>query len=226
MGAARRFGSASLQVLLSFASLVFFISLILPVFVLFFLVFYLWRLLLMAYVHFSGDYIRIMDGKNPVLAIDDLHGKPLCTIVGMGAFDGRLDFPSASAYVSNIVNAKAPTGILLNPEFQQFYEEWLGFIWWKWEVDFRLTDHVKLWDSSELTNGIAEEKDVMKIIHLLEGLPFQKGKSPWEVIILRNVNLGGVTDEKNPKTAIIFRYFLTSNIRFLKNSLKNFVNVL
>lgn len=197
----------SLRLFLSILSLIFFLLLILPIFLVLFLLCYAWRLLLIRCIGFVSPrrFVRIMDGKNPVMAIDDLYSKPLSTIVGMGAFDGDLNFERASSFVSNVVNAKDASGKLVNPEFHQYYEEWGGFMWWKEEINFCLNEHLKLWDTSQFTNGVAEEKDVIKIIGHLERIPFPKEKSPWEVIVLPNVNLRRVQDEDKNKTLLIFR---------------------
>jgi len=36
---------------------------------------------------FKREFVSIMKGRSPVLAVDDIYGHPLNTIVGMGAFD-------------------------------------------------------------------------------------------------------------------------------------------
>lgn len=72
------------EIFLSVISFVFFIAVLLPGVALIFIPAYIWRLALIAYVKLCRpDFVKIMGGKSPVLAIDDVHGRPLCTIVGM-----------------------------------------------------------------------------------------------------------------------------------------------
>jgi hypothetical protein len=194
-----------LEAVLSLISLLIFLTTILPVFSILFCTVYLWRCSLIGYVRiFRKNYARIMGGKNPVLAIDNIHTRPLNTIVGMGAFDGRLDLESASTFVQNIMDARESRGgKLLYPEMHQYYEEWNGFIWWKWVKDFSIHKHVTLWVPKR--DDEVSEADLIQIIGLLEARPFRKKASPWEVVIVRNLRLNGVADEGSLKTAVVFR---------------------
>jgi len=169
-----------------------------------YLIFYCWRCILIVYVKlFRKNYARIMGGKNPVVAIDKMYTRPLCTIVGMGAFDGKLDFETSVTFVENVIEAKdCRTGELLYPEAHQYYEEWNGFIWWKWVKDFTVSNHVTLWNQNE--DEVSDE-EFIQIIGQLEAKPFARKMSPWEVVVVRNLRLERVTDENHLKTAVIFR---------------------
>ena len=194
-----------LEVVLSIVSLLLFVTILLPLFLVLFVVCFVWRYILIVYVKlFRKSYAHIMGGKNPVLAIDTIHTRPLCTIVGMGAFDGKLDFERSLTFVQNIVSARdSKTGELLYPELQQYYEDWNGFIWWKWVKEFSINNHVTLWVPPR--EGEVSEEDFIQILGILEAKPFQKKTSPWEAVIVRNLRLRRVADENDTKTAIVFR---------------------
>jgi len=193
-----------LELILSLVSLVLFVLVLLPAVSVVFVPVYIFRLLLIGYVKvFRKDFVKIMDGNNPVLAIDDIHGRPLCTIVGMGAFDTS-DVESCKEFAKNSVYAVDPkTHKLFHPESQQYYEEWNGFMWWKWEPDFNVSDHISIWEDSK--TKVINEDEMIKIVGILEAMPFPKHKSPWEVVLIGNVMLQGVQNPDKPKTIVMFR---------------------
>jgi len=196
-----------LEGILSALSLFLFIGIIFPAILLALIPVQLYRWSLMLYVKmFKKDIVRIMKGKNPVLAIDDIHTRPLCTIVGYGAFEGA-NAEHMIQIARNCVDDTNPvTGELLHPETHQYYEEWMGYMWWKWEKNFKTENHVIIWEDGREATKPVLEKDFMKIIAILEAKPFTKGTSPWEAIIINNVLLKNVKNPEIPKVAIIFRF--------------------
>lgn len=194
-----------LEGLLAAITLMVFLGVILPIIGLIFIPLHLHRWILMLYVKlFRKDFVRIMTGKNPVLAIDDVNSRPLCTIVGYGAFDGA-NVEHMVQVTSQCVNACDDTKQLLHPETHQYYEEWMGYMWWKWEKDWKLENHISVWDEGKNTDSPVLEKDFMNIIAILEAKSFPKGTSPWEVVLVKNVLLQNVRNSDVPKMAIIFR---------------------
>jgi hypothetical protein len=198
--------TAVLELFLSFVSLIIFILVLLPGVAVIFLPVWILRVILIGYVKvFRKDFVKIMGGNNPVLAIDDINGRPLNTIVGMGAFDTS-DVVSCKEFAKNSVYATDPkTRKLLHPESQQYYEEWCGFMWWKWESKFDIAEHISIWEESETKDKLLSEDDLISIVGILEAAPFPKMKSPWEVVLIGNVMLKGVQNPENPKTIVMFR---------------------
>lgn len=143
-------------------------------------------------------------GKNPVLAMDDIHGRPLSTIVGMGVFDGECNVNVARDYVVNVVNARDPkTNQLLHPELRHYYTEWLGFFWWRPEKNFKMDDHITIWNNGNL--DVLTENVFIKIVADLECRPFPEEKSPWDVLLIPNCLFKNVQNPERPKFVLVFR---------------------
>lgn len=195
-----------LEILLIIIGFFVFVGIILPSVAVAFVPVQLLRWTLIIYVKlFRKDIVKIMSGKNPVLAIDDVNGRPLNTIVGYGAFEGAKEEHMVKV-TSNCVEEVDPvTKQLLHPETHQYYEEWMGFLWWKWEKDWKLENHIIIWEDGQDPEKPVLEKDFMKIIAILEAKPFGKGMSPWEVVIVKNVKLDNVKNPEKSKMVIIFR---------------------
>lgn len=196
-----------LEILLTIVAFFLFVGIMLPGIALALIPIQLYRWTLIAYVKlFRRDIVRIMTGKNPVLAIDDVTGRPLNTIVGYGAFEGA-SVEHMVKITSNCVEECHPvTKQLLHPETHQYYEEWMGYLWWKWEKDWSLDKHVLVWGHGQNTDDPVMECDFMKIIAILEAKPFPPGQSPWQVVIVKNVLLKNVKNPEIPKIAIIYRF--------------------
>lgn len=212
MGDRRTICFQILEICLTVVALFVFIGVILPSIAIAFVPVQLYRWTLILYVKlFRKDFVRIMSGKNPVLAIDDIHGRPLCTIVGYGAFEGA-KAEHMIQIASNCVEEYDPaTNQPLHPETHQYYEEWMGYMWWKWEKNWQLDEHIIIWEDGRNPDKPVEEKDFMDIIAILEAKPFPKGKSPWEVVIVENVKLNNVKNPETNKCAIIYRVFIRSS---------------
>lgn len=202
----RQLCSLIIGIVLSAVSLVFFLCVLFPGVLLIFIPLSLWRFLLVGYVKlFRPDIVKIMGGKSPILASDNLHVRPLCTIVGFGAFDG-CSVEQCKVFAKNSVYASDPTtGKIHHPEARMYYEEWMGYMWWKQEENFDLSEHIVVWEESE--NKVLSEDDLINIVEILEEKPFARGKSPWECILIGNVKLNGVMNPDIPKTIVMFRVY-------------------
>lgn len=92
------------------------------------------------------------------------------------------------------LNARdSKNGQHLYPEFKQYIESWLGFMFWHQETQFIIEDHVKIHD-----DRFHSEQFLCKLMENLLNTPFKIGKSPWEFHLIRNY-------ENEANTAFVLR---------------------
>ncbi|CAG7716992.1 unnamed protein product, partial [Allacma fusca] len=107
---------------------------------------------------------------------------------------------------------KLPNGVLADPEYQQYYSKYLGFLFWKWDRNFDRNYHIRPYFDSEHTSEgklrITSENEFRQIIKTLTWAPFKAKTSPWECLLINNLQLNDpAPDEKAtfPLSVLIFR---------------------
>lgn len=66
----------------------------------------------------------------------------------------------------------------------QYFENWCGFVFRKWEKNFDIKDHSREWIKPG--NLILTQEDVYELRRKLLTEPFKSGKSAWEAVLVRN----------------------------------------
>lgn len=70
-----------------------------------------------------------------------------------------------------------------------YFESWMGFTFWKWEKDFSLENHIRMFDPSDIdpnnNSDTVTEEQLMTCMGSLATRPFPQGISPWEVLVIR-----------------------------------------
>jgi hypothetical protein len=159
---------------------------------------------------------KLLCARSALAAIDELDTSPKCTLLGVAVVEGDIDVDSLQKDVlRRVVNAKNSKGEFMYPEFQQYFSRWGGFLFWKWEKDFKIEDHVSVHEISETQK--MSEMDVINIRIQLIAKPYKKGISPWEFVVVRNYhpvnplmidydnNRKNDDDPKSPKSVLIMR---------------------
>ena len=128
-----------------------------------------------------------------------------CSVYVSFLIDIDVDLETFKKYFYDKVVARkrAETDELQNPEMQQTITNFLGYLFWKWDKNFSMENHVKLYKGPGKVEHVTEE-DLPLIMKDLAYRPFPPGQSPWDIWIWDNARLEGDPEEKR-KTLYILR---------------------
>lgn len=143
------------------------------------------------------DWVGIMSSRDAIVGLDDTTKKCECMIVASVVFRGVPDVRKIQAYFhDNVMEARNAQGEYWYEKMTHYYENWMGFAFWKKEENFCLEKHLRPFDKNIKTkvvpglNGEMEEfvteDELLRCLGEIEKLPFAKGQSPWEILILPN----------------------------------------
>ena len=70
---------------------------------------------------------------------------------------------------------------------RQFWTSFCGYLFWKWDEDFRLQNHIRPYNYTE--NGltipsVCTEEDLRRVMGPLMAKEYQKDRSPWELLVV------------------------------------------
>ncbi|CAG7691929.1 unnamed protein product [Allacma fusca] len=166
-------------------------------------------------LYWRKDLSKILTTCAHVFAVDDVESRPNVNVVITLTFKGTITVQSLlELFQERIISLKNPEGSLHYPELQQFYHQWMGFLFWKWDPNFDLQNHLRLYDYPDL-KIVPQENishgDLARINANLMRKSWAKGRSPWEFLVIPNFveeeeDLSQINDNKNPGTALIFRF--------------------
>lgn len=192
-----------------------FIILIIPFTLLFLIPCLIYRKLVSTYCKlFKPSLGKLLCARSALAAIDEIYTSPKCTLLGVAVVQGDIDILQLrDDIVRRVIKAKSPKGELLYPELQQYFSYWGGYLFWKWVKNFKIEDHVSVFEKSE-----TEEMSELDLINLRTELiskPYKKGISPWEFVVVRNyhpkfplmIDVDSNCDEKykSKKSVLIMR---------------------
>ena len=142
-------------------------------------------------IHLNHRLSKILTSGAHIFAADDVSGNPNVNVVIMLTFKGPISVEEVrDLFCQRILNLKTAKGDFFYPELQQSYHRWLGFIFWKWDKNFNLTDHIRLYDHDDLdwSNNVVDENDLLRIRPTLMKKGWKVNKSPWEFLLIPNFN--------------------------------------
>ncbi|OXA43539.1 hypothetical protein Fcan01_21460 [Folsomia candida] len=177
---------------------------------------YLFRFIVtMARKVFRRDLGNLINTRSAVIATDNASDNPKWNLCVWITLDGNLDFVQfRQTFLHDIVLETNSKGELVNPEYQQYYAKWLGFLFWKWEKAFDIREHMKYYfenlKGGSYLEKVTTNKELRQIIKGLTSEPFGHEKSPWEFLFIPNFreeddhSAPAPTTESN-KSVLIFR---------------------
>ncbi|CAL8074902.1 unnamed protein product [Orchesella dallaii] len=173
------------KVLVIIASILFTI-IIIPVFLLFMVPCYIYRFIVAQLAKVLNPGLgKLLCTRSALCAVDDLYTFPKCTLLGVAIVGGEVDAEQMrEAMMKKVIEAKDKHGHHIYPEFQQYFSQWLGFLFWKWEKDFRMDEHITYYEPS--LNKQVDDKELVQLRHDLVKKPYVNGKSPWEIVLVKN----------------------------------------
>jgi hypothetical protein len=96
-----------------------------------------------------------------------------------------------ATFKARIVDAKDAEGKLTKPEFRQYVTKRLGFLFWKWDPEFDIRNHIRIYDgklSTQFQNGIlpVNKDTVAEACDDLMYKPYVPKRSPWEILLIHD----------------------------------------
>jgi hypothetical protein len=139
------------------------------------------------------------------MAVDDWTRAPRCNLVVTVTFEGVLSMEPFYAEINQkVITKKDENGRLLHPEMQQYFESWCGFLFWKWDTNFRIQNHMKFHDDKDLDREVSTQ-ELTSIENYLIYKAFEPKRSPWEVLIIPIYRPDHDPNPMARKSVLIFR---------------------
>ena len=149
---------------------------------------------------FHPDLSHIFAGGELLYAIESIYTRPKVSTVVHSIFDGQIQLDYVrQQFEHRILHVCDPEGNLLYRKLRQSWTQLCGYRFWKWEKDFSLKNHVRLYDYTEPQLAIPSpctEEDLRRVTGTLITTPYAKGQSPWEMLLIPDyqfVNTNGET---------------------------------
>ena len=156
------------------------------------------------------DFGKILHTRGATLSVDDIYsGSPTNNIFVAGIVNGTLSLDVFRQNVMRVVMQKAPDGSLHNQEIQQEIVSWMGYHFWRWDQNFRIENHVRMYDGV-YKNKVDKEGCTVDTLRLISAefirTPFAPGRSPWEAVVIHNVTTEEDVDgASQPKSVVALR---------------------
>jgi len=145
---------------------------------------------------------KILTTRSCCVGVDDIYKSPQWTLLLGIIVKGDTSLEDfRNGFLQRAVHAKNEKGQLLKPELSQSITSWLGFLFWKWDPEFRIENHVvehKAKSDSEPIN----RDSLFQIGQSLIYAPYPENRSPWELILIKNVDMGD--PESGKQQSVIF----------------------
>lgn len=156
--------------------------------------FHLFRYLLSIIVRYlDPDVVKIVDRFSHVASRDfaDWNTKPSHSVTMILKLSKNLTLEAARQLALDKMVNKTVNGNdcqLEYPELRQYYTKRLGFLFYKWDRDFKIENHVNLYSSKNHLGypetDIINENKLMRIWEYMMTKPYTKKRSSWEWFLL------------------------------------------
>ncbi|CAG7829752.1 unnamed protein product, partial [Allacma fusca] len=160
------------------------------------------------------DLGKMLSAKSALFATDDIYKRPLTPVIAKYMIEGTLDIIRVKELIlNNWIKAKYENGSPRFGELTHHVSHWMGFAFWTPEKKFNIGEHVKIKGSE---SGFTTETQLTVYMNELSTKPYEKYKSPWELIIVPNIVRERFAD-RTPRSAVIinFHHCLTDGFGLL-----------
>lgn len=164
---------------------------------------YLWRRIVWWLSRiFRPDLAKMVVTRSSIMAVDNWMNQPRCNLIVMVGFEGELNLELLFAELrEKVLTRTNENGEELHPELRQYYERWMGYIFWKFEENFSFGAHIRYYEQTE---PITTE-ELTKIEGELALRAFEPKKSPWEVHYVRDYKPDFDENPSKKKSLVLFR---------------------
>ena len=148
---------------------------------------------------FRPDLDEIFSGKGVLLAVnEDIYTRPQLNILTHFICSGNVAVDRIrDIFHQRILSLKDRNGDHVYRKLRQTWTPFLGYYFWKTDEGFKLGNHIREYDYTEpglaLPDRKCTEEDLVRVTSSLLRQPYAKGRSPWEILIIRNY-----VDKENP----------------------------
>jgi len=124
---------------------------------------YLYRLIVSQLKRFCRpDLSHLVDPRSVVLAVDGFPSTPKWNLVVWLSQDRILNLPQFRTYFeTKFVRATDSNGELRYPEYQQYLERWMGFLFWKWDFGFNIRNHIRTYGDPSV---VVDDPKLLEIV--------------------------------------------------------------
>ena len=169
------------------------------------------------------DLADMMTGMSQVFALESFKAPSSCNMILHLVCDGTASMESITERFVNKFLPSPFSPLKSHPyaRLHQIWVQYMGFIFWQWEADFRIEQHIRLYDYTDsdlaLPNGICSEEDLKRITAPLLAKAFVAGQSPWELLLIENYKSNRNVDD-HPQFVLVLRihHALADGVSVLK----------
>ncbi|CAL8104194.1 unnamed protein product [Orchesella dallaii] len=144
----------------------------------------------------DGDLEKLVTNKGVLIGRDfsEWDTKPSHSIVVVLKAKGKCDPELLKHHVlrTNVRKWDVKKERLEYPELQQYCTLRLGYLFFKWDRKFDISNHVKLYKSREIHEGtVVTDERVQEIWEKVTRRAYKPKTSPWEILIIQNYDPNG-----------------------------------
>ncbi|CAG7816287.1 unnamed protein product [Allacma fusca] len=150
------------------------------------------------------DLDGFVHGSHNVFAMEPSPVTPVSNILVLALWEGQI---SPEKFQQNmeerVLNLRSPDGNnFLYKGLRRTWTNFLGFAFWTSVTNFKIQNHVRTYDYSEIPNPCSEaDIIIIKVLGNLAQRGWDSGQSPWEILIIPNVLVKGVS-----QTGMVIRF--------------------
>lgn len=155
------------------------------------LVSYSWRLLASkVFIKFVRNAGKILTTRSSLSGTDQMYTFPKYNLVVVSTFEGDLPLDAITSVLkTRILDPSEEYEQFLRPEFKQYVSHRFGFLFWQDELDFKIEDHIRLYDGQYKEQFKGQDltpEMLLSVANEYTYKPFKNQTSPWEMLILYN----------------------------------------
>ncbi|CAG7724171.1 unnamed protein product [Allacma fusca] len=140
----------------------------------------------------------MVSARSSILSLDNMK-KPKCNVVIWFVLETQVSVVEFQEFFQeNVLNLRLPSQDLTYPEFRQYFHQTMGYLFWKWDENFHVQNHIDICDEFKTQSGPVLESTVLKLNEKLLSQPWPDQRSPWKFLLINNYERG-----QFPKTLVL-----------------------
>ncbi|ODN05910.1 putative diacylglycerol O-acyltransferase tgs1 [Orchesella cincta] len=154
------------------------------------------------------DLVGMISPSTSVYASDELYGIPNRNTVCSLVLKGKLSIESLQNIINKkLLSVKNAKGHYKYHQLRMYPTKFQKFMFWKLEEEFKIENHVVMYDKARDNNRVWTEQDLQEIQKNLIRKQWTRFASPWEILLIpnyRNQNCG----TRDVKTVLCVRFHM------------------
>lgn len=154
------------------------------------------------------DLVGMISPSTSVYASDELYGIPNRNVVCFLMLKGRLSVESLQHVIDKkILSVKNSNGAYKYSHLRMYPSKFHKFLFWKLEEEFKVGNHVIMYDKARDNNRVWTETDVYEIQKNLIRKQWTRFSSPWEILVIPNYRTQS-SGAREVKTVLCVRFHM------------------